>query len=146
MPTHARTDIREAVANALTGVTAVTQIYEMRSAPYDTLPAINVLTLDEEVVWDETPMNSTVQVRDLRLSIEIISQTLDDEDDDLDEITEDVETVIDNSTQLDTLAWDLNLLNVSFEYDRSSGYPYGMCQMTYSFKYRTDGADPQTVL
>lgn len=143
---HARTGIRETIANALTGVTAVSQVYEMRSAPYDTLPALNVKTLDEEVVWDESPMSSTEQIRNLRVAIDIISQTLDDEIDNLDEITEDVENVMNSSSAVQSLAWDLILSSTAFEYSREAGYPYGVCQMVYSFKYRTDGSDPQTVL
>jgi len=145
MPIHARTDIRQLVSSALTGVTAVTQVYEMRSAPYDTLPALNVKTLDEEVLWEWSAMGSSIIPRDLRLSIEIISWTLDDENDDLDDIIADVENVMNNSAAIDDVSWDLNLETVSFEYDRTAGYPYGLATMIYSLKYQTDMSDPQTI-
>lgn len=140
--THVRASLREAVATALTAVTAVSHVYVMRSAPYDTLPAFNIRTLDEEVRWDLGSMDSDEQVRELRLSIDIISQTLDDEDDNLDDIVDNVETVLENDSTLQSITWDLLLDTVAFEYSREAGYPFGVAQMIYSLKYVTAGSDP----
>jgi len=143
---HAREQIRDAVVSAITGLdTTGANVYALRVNPFRTLPALNVLTLDEEMRDDMGAMGDE-QIRELRLRIEGRERDPSIPDDELDTIADEVEEAILNDATLDSLAFDLTLESTSFEYSRDGSNPTGKVEMIFAFLYQVDGRDPSIII
>lgn len=149
---HARQQIRDAVATAVTGLSATganvfkTRIHKLEQ---ETLPALLVYTLQEEVAF-ETMTRPRAQQRVLRVAIEIAVQQVLGTDDALDDIAVAVEEAIDAAITAGAGIWatlrnvtlDSSVVTMSGEGEQRA---LGMV-ITYTVLYRTAEGAPETII
>ena len=144
---HVRELIRDQVVATLdvSGTSYHHRVFASRTAPFIILPALNILTLDENVVVNFGSMGTT-QIRELRLHIEGRAKSADMPDDALDDMADEIEEAILNSPELDALAWDLTLESTDTSYSRDGSNPVGMVDIVFAFQFQTDGNDPSSIV
>jgi len=143
---HARHQIREQMAIALTGLTTTgTTVYRSRVYPHDTLPSLACYALHERIDDDMLTQGSK-EVRLLEMMIEGRARAVTDLDDTLDQIAAEVEAVIYADTTLDGLVKDMRLEETTIELSDEAQQPTGLLRLRVSAFYRIDAQDPETVL
>jgi hypothetical protein len=142
---HARQQIREAVAAALTGLASTgTRVFQSRMRPQDeaSLPALLVTTNDEEI----TTSIGSVQTRLLGVTVECIAQPSGAVDDVLDTIAEEVEIAMHNAGLFGGLVAGSELTSVSVSFTDELQKPCGALSMQYRFTYFTNAGAPGTII
>lgn len=146
---HVRTQIRnQAVTELLAGTTAFgssifsTRLYNFRNS---NLPACNVYAGEESAeVATMGPGNSRIISRTLELLVDCY---LEDSalDDGLDDLAVEVEKVL-GATTFNRLAFDVSLINTSFDMDSNGEKPVGICTLSWQVKYHVVESDPETAM
>lgn len=147
MPNHARQQIREALATAVTGLTTTsTRVYQsrMHALAAAELPCLLVNT-DDENVEPLTMHAPALLTRTLNASIRGVAKTTSDLDDTLDTIAKEVETAIGAST-LSNLVKTLQLTGIEVEFDNIIDKPVGVITLSYQLSYLTAANAPTTAL
>lgn len=131
-----RKAIREAVKAILSGNTSVgSNVYTSRNEPLweSELPAILVSTGDEEA----TPRDNSGRqyIRTLTLTIEIKAEGNATVDDDLDDLANEVETIIVANNSLNATAIAAKYKSTSKTLDAESETEKGVATLTYEVQY-----------
>lgn len=144
---HARQQIREAAALAVTGLTSTgANVFQSRKRPLSEaqLPALLVFTDDEAI--DATSIHGPALLdRKLKLRIVGLAKDTSDLDDALDTIAAEVETALGNTT-LGGKVQSLVLSGISVDFDDSTNKPVGEIALTYEANYFTHANAPATAL
>lgn len=153
---HVRTQIRNAVAAEVTGLTTSgARVYETRIYPYDAddhLPGLAVYTVTEARLDDgDVVSNWTEGYRALRLVVEARAKAASGVDDTLDTMCAEVEAALydganDSGTTLYGLIKGLDYVETELEYSGESDQPVALARVTFSIMYRVDGLDPETAI
>jgi len=145
--THARQQIREALATALTGLTTTsTRVYQSRlhTLRDANLPCLLVNTDSEQV--ESATMNSPALLeRSLTVVVRCVTKAASDLDDALDTMAKEVETALGLST-LSGLAENVLLQSISVEMDDAMEKPVGVLSLTYQISYFTASNAPTVTL
>jgi hypothetical protein len=148
---HARQQIRDAVATALTGLSATgSNVFKTRvhKLEQETLPALLVYTLQEDA--ERETIGARKQQRALRVGVEIAVQQVSGIDAELDDIAVEVENALETAWQAASGIWasirDLQLnssvISMSGEGEQRA---LGMV-LTYTVLYRTAEGVPETII
>lgn len=143
---HARQQIREAVASAVTGLTTTgNRVFQSRVHSFgpEKLPALAVYTLDETVRYLS---DERVQMRTVDTVIEAYAKVSEDLDDTLDTICAEVETAMGADITLGGLAFDVVLARTTIGLSGEGDKPVGVARITYQISYQTDEGAPETAL
>ena len=141
---HARQQIREAVATLVTGLTTTggnvfqSRVYRLQASE---LPALLVYTNSETV--ERSHMTSGL-VRELTLRVEGIAKALVNIDDTLDTIGAEVEAAL--GGQEPAGVEDLVLQSADVTINGEGEQQVGAIVMDYLVRYRTNEAAPETIL
>ena len=141
---HARQQIRDAVAALLTGLTTTgshvfqSRVYRLQASE---LPALLVYTNSETV--ERSHMTSGL-VRELTLRVEGIAKALADIDDTLDTIGAEVEAAL--GGQEPAGVEDLVLQSADVTINGEGEQQVGAIVMDFLVRYRTNQAAPETIL
>ena len=139
---HARQQIREAVAAALTGLaTTSTRVYQSRMRPVGDagLPCLLITTDQEEI---ETTLQSR-QNRSLTVTVRGMAKTTTTLDDTLDTIAKEVETAAQAAGTLSgKVPGGLVLRTIDIEIDDALDKPAGVVVMQYQAGYFTQAGAP----
>lgn len=141
---HARQQIREAVATLVTGLTTTgsnvfqSRVYRLQASE---LPALLVYTNTETV--ERSHMTSGL-VRELTLRVEGIAKALANIDDTLDTIGAEVEAAL--GGQEPAGVEDLVLQSADVTINGEGEQQVGAIVMDYLVRYRTNEAAPETIL
>jgi len=133
---HVRQQIREAIANAITGLlTTGDNVYQSRVYPHTSLPCLSVYTKEEEAEIDSinSPRSSR---RELSIAIEIRAQQTSDVDDKIDDISAEVEEVLGADSTVSGLAKDIRYDGVIIEFEDGGQQPTALATMNYTVIYR----------
>lgn len=144
---HARRQIREAIATAVTGLTTTaarvhqSRVYPLRAAD---LPCLLIATNSEEV---EPLTVHAPPLLDRRLTVTVrgVAVATADLDDTLDGIAAEVETVLGNTT-LGGLAKGVLLTSIEVDLDDAIEKPVGIVTLSYRVDYLTAANAPNTAL
>lgn len=143
---HARQQIREAVATALTGLTTTsTRVYQSRMRPVGDagLPCLLVTTDQEEI---EQSAQSR-QFRDLTITVRGFAKATANLDDTLDTIAKEVETAMQSAGTLSgKTASGLVLNRIDVDMDDSLDKPAGVIALQYRANYFTAAGTPGTIV
>ena len=141
---HARQQIREAIATLVTGLTTTgsnvfrSRVYRLQASE---LPALLVYTNSETV---ERSHMTTGLVRELTLRVEGIAKALANIDDTLDTIGAEVEAAL--GGQEPAGVEDLVLQSADVTITGEGEQQVGAIVMDFLVRYRTDQAAPETIL
>lgn len=134
---HKRKEIRAAIVTLLSGATdADTRVYSNRTRPINNsqLPAINVVTLNEEA--EPRDIRPTSYIRTMKLNIELYVEANDTPDDELDDFAEDVEAIMLANLKITGLAISTVYQATEATFDDAGGEkPIGKLVLTYEIKY-----------
>lgn len=145
---HARSQIRDAVVTAVTGLTTTgSNVFASRVYPHATLPSLAVYTVAESV-QDEEGTLGTKQHRALEVIVEARAKaaaaaTLDDT---LDTIAAEVEAALVADRTLGGLAKWTEYQEAEIELDAEAEQPVGLARLTFAVIYRVDGTDPTAII
>jgi hypothetical protein len=145
MTTHARQQIREAVATALTGLTTTgTRVYQSRMLPTDALPCLLIETNGEEI--ERMGGLGATQQRRLQIAVRGFAKASANVDDTLDAIALEVETALETAGTLGSkIKGYINLDAVETEFDELEK-PVGVVSLRYSAIYVTQAGSPGVIL
>jgi hypothetical protein len=133
MTTHARQQIREATATALTGLTTTgSRVFQSRMVPQESLPCLLVTTNSEEIN-PQTIGNR--QERMLELVVHGYAKQTATVDDVLDQIALEVETA------MAVRQWAV-LQRIDVDFDEHLEKPVGSISLTYQYQYFTNADAP----
>lgn len=140
--THARRQIREAVATALTGLAATgTRVFQSRMRPATVLPCL-LIQLGPERVEQGT---QALQARELTVIVRGMAKAAADIDDALDAIAEQVETAAQAAGTFGSkMPGGLVLTSIDTEFDDALEQPVGVVVMEYRAGYFTTAGAPGT--
>lgn len=143
---HARTQIRDAVVTAVTGLTTTTtNVYSGRVYPFDTLPCLAVYA-NEEAIDEEGGVMGAVDSRALTITIEGRARVATSVDDTLDTISKEIETAIGTDSTLGGLVECARLQATSLTLDGEAEQETGLIQLIYLIYYRVSLTDPETII
>lgn len=141
---HARQQIREAVATAVTGLTTTgTRVFQsrMRPAADSQVPCLLVTTDKEDI---ESGIQN-IQERGLIVTIQGIAKGTTNLDDTLDTIAKEVETAVHGAGSLSgKVPGGLTLRSINVEFDDTLEKPVGVIVMEYLAGYFTTAGAPGT--
>ncbi|MBK3798640.1 hypothetical protein GAY33_05235 [Azospirillum brasilense] len=147
MMSHVRQKIREAVAEALTGIVPNVFVNRVRSLPSSKLPAIAVFALEEDV--EEATMART-QTRSLLLAVDVIIAAGDEDPSaTLDGHCARVETAMAATRNLGVRVKSVALVRTDIEMsgagEQAQGLPdLAAARLQYRIVYRTPHGQPET--
>jgi hypothetical protein len=134
---HARQQIREALAARVTGLTTCgTRVFQSRMVPQETLPLLLVTTNDEEI---NPGTIGDIYERVLSVSVIGLAKATANLDDTLDTIAAEVEVAMSAEYWAELVA-----INVGF--DEMLEKPAGRIELVYRVTYRTASSVPGTIL
>jgi len=134
---HARQQIREALAARVTGLTTCgTRVFQSRMVPQETLPLLLVTTNDEEI---NPGTIGNIYERVLSVRIIGLAKATGSVDDTLDTIAAEVEVAMSAEYWAELVA-----INVGF--DETLEKPVGRIELVYRVTYRTASSVPGTIL
>jgi len=149
---HARTSIRTAIANAVTGLTttgANVFMNPMYLISTFELPALRVFVgRDSEVVNGDQAQMGNITWRELSVTVEAVARTSATDTtvaDVLDNICAEVETAIMGDSALAARVVDVQLASTTIQTDDEAEEPTGVATMDWRVVYRTDGTAPTVV-
>jgi len=141
---HARQQIREAVATAVTGLTTTgSAVYETRVYAFDVVPCLAVYTPSEEVWETDQAMgsDSNKQTRALSVVVEARTKKATLFDDQLDTICAEVEAAVMGDGSLAALVKAVDYVGVDIEYDSESEQPTAAAAIRWRVLYRVNITD-----
>ena len=142
MTTHARQQIREAVATRLTGLAATgSRVFQSRMRAQKTLPCLLIACGDERIEQGI----QTAQDRSLEIIVTGLAKATANVDDALDAIALQVETAI-ASAPFTTPNCLLSLAGIETGFDESLEAPVGEIRLTFKALYFTSAANPGAAL
>lgn len=138
---HKRTDIRTALVALLTGTSptyatsAQANVFSnrVRNISEAKLPAINIL--DQPETATPRDIRSALYIRTWTIKIDLIIESTNNYDSDLDDICLEIETLINSDRTLGGLCITINYLGTEPEYDDSGQKTIGHASMNYEIKY-----------
>lgn len=135
---HPRQLIRDTVVSAVTSLsTTGSRVTANRLDPFRSLPALNVVTLNEEVRDDYSCMGGNGdEFRELRLIVEGRAQSASDVYDVLDTIVGEVDEAVLKSMAIRALVADITMQSTAFGMNRDGSIPTGMVEMVFSILYQ----------
>jgi hypothetical protein len=142
--THARTQIRNAVITAVTGLaTTGSRVFEGRIYPLatDELPALCVYTLNES----SERISTTSLQRDLELVVEAYVHTSVRYDELLDSIATEVETAIAANAALQALVKDITPVQFQKDLMKEGDKTIAVAILTFRCIYITHPSNPETI-
>lgn len=141
---HARRQIREAVATALTGLTTTgSRVFQSRMREQESLPCLLVVTDTENV----DASVGTIQQRDLDILVTGLAQGASNVDDTLDAIAEEVETAMQAAGTLGGLVSVApGLTGIRTQFDDSLQQPVGEIELAFRCTYFTHAGAPGTTV
>lgn len=144
--THARQQIREAIATAVTGLTTTsTRVFQsrMRPASDSQLPCLLVTTDGEDI-------DTTVQARQARMltvMVRAIAKSSSGLDDTLDQMALEVETAVAGAGSLGgKVPGGMELRRIDIEFDDTTDKPVGVASMEFRAGYFVSAGSPGTFL
>lgn len=147
MPSHARQQIREAIAAAVTGLASTgnrvyqSRLYALRDPD---LPCLLVNTDDEDIA--PLTLHGPAQLeRDLQVQVRGVAKVAANLDDTLDTLAAEVETALGNTT-LSGLVRTLTLESIRVEFDDGLDKPVGVIALGYRASYFTVANAPTTAI
>lgn len=144
MTTHARQQIREAVATAVTGLaTTGARVYQSRlhALRDSNLPCLMVNTDDEDVSED-----FDTSARTLRIKIAGVAKASANLDDTLDQMALEVETAVKNGVTVTGKVLTLELKSISVEMVDSLDKPAGLIALEFDVQYSIVTGAPGTLI
>tara|TARA_R100001143_G_C3310163_1_gene109766 strand:+ start:86 stop:532 length:447 start_codon:yes stop_codon:yes gene_type:complete len=138
MPNHLRRQIRERVATDLTGLlTTGANVFQTRifNLEKSKLPCLLIYTEEETVEISSMNSPRTV-VRNLSLVVEGYASATSNLDNTLDQIGKEVEIAMAEDIDINSLATDSHLSDLSLSYSGEGSKPTGAIRMTYIIQYR----------
>jgi len=137
---HARTQIRDAVVTALTGLaTTGSNVFasrpESRPLPQTSLPCLLIYTRDESVDYVSEGAGLREQERRLSLMVQGVTSANAALDDALDQIALEVEAAMSTSGMLSGLAQNIALQATSMSFDGDGDHPVGRAELQYEILY-----------
>ncbi len=141
---HARRQIREAVATALTGLTTTgSRVFQSRMREQESLPCLLVVTDTENV----DASVGTIQQRDLDILVTGLALGASNVDDTLDAIAEEVETAVQAGGTLGGLVSVAPVLTgIRTQFDDSLQQPVGEIELAFRCTYFTHAGAPGTTV
>lgn len=146
--THARTQIRKAVVNALKGNTAAeNRVYESRVYPLDDpkLPALLVFT-PQESMGQPSIQRPRTQMRQLQLMVEGYLKARGDIDSDADALALEVEQLLGADPTLGGLVKDAMLDTTATRLSGEGEKPVAIVSLTFLILYSVKENAPQTLI
>ena len=144
---HAREQTRKAVAAAVTGLTTTdTNVFDSRVHTPAEMPCLSVYSLTEETDDASREMGTTEEFRTLTIEIHALAKAASGMDDELDTICAEVELAMGADSTLAGLVIDTSYRGVEIEQTDELDQPAGEARMEWAILYRTDGADPTTLI
>lgn len=143
---HARQQIREAVATLVTGLTTTgSSVFQSRfyRVQASELPALFIYSTDESIER-ETIGTGPYLRRELSIRIEGMAKALDNLDDTLDIIGEEVEDAL--GGQLPAGVDDFRISSVSIDYSGEGEQPVGVIRMDFVARYQTAEDDSGSII
>ncbi len=143
---HARQQIREAFAAAVTGLASSATVYQWRAHPVDAsaLPAFRVSTPSETVENEDTI--GQVHSRMLTIRVEVLARGASDVDDTIDTLCMEIEEAIAADSTLSGLVHYCQLDEFEAEIDESAEQPTMQGVLTFTALYVVSDADVETLL
>lgn len=145
---HARQQLREAFATAVTGLTTTgSRVHQSMVIPIDpdNGAALRVYTLDEALVESTTTQPRT-QYRRLQIICEGVAKAASGLDDTLDTIAAEVEAAIAADVTLGGLCKDCFLEATEIEINGDTEKPAGVARMTWLCDYAVKENDAETLV
>lgn len=148
---HARTQIRDALATLLTGLsTTGAHVFKsrVRQLAQNELPALVVFTANESIT-PLTPHPNHIDTRELDIAVTGYAQVKEDIEDRLDQIALEVEQVINATESANTLGGlvdGLQLQSIKPEIVGEGERLTGQLSMIFNCSYRVSASAPQTIL
>jgi hypothetical protein len=141
---HVRSQIRNAVVSALSGVSATVKATRYYPTDVEELPRVHVFTVSERM--DSAYASLSTQGRVVSVVVECIATgaetTLDDT---LDALCVEVEEALESS-KLGGLALTTMLTTTDIKFDTDSRKPVGSALLTFDVVYRTIRGDVETAV
>lgn len=141
--THARKQIRDAVAGRLAGLPITgARVYPAKRYSWqaEEMPGLAVYSDADTVDYRSRDREQTVS---LTLVVEIAIAAADTVEDDLDEACLQVETALAADPTLDGLVWDLRRSAMNTDTAMDGETPVGIRRLSYAIEYTTPEAAPQ---
>lgn len=136
MANHVRQQLREAIALVVTNLTTTgARVFQSRAYPLQEtdLPCLLVKTESERIDY-QTIHASTLQERDITVTIEAVARATSNLDDTLDKICKEVEMAINAAS---TIAKDIRLIGTNLDTSVIGNQPVGLATMIYKMKVYT---------
>lgn len=136
MANHVRQQLREAITTVVTNLTTTgARVFQSRAYPLQEsdLPCLLIKTESERIDY-QTIHASTLQERDITVTIDAIAKTTSNLDDTLDKICKEVEIAINAAS---TIAKDIMLVGTNLETSVIGNQPVGLATMIYKMKVYT---------
>jgi len=147
---HVRTQIRNAIAASLDGLTTTaSNVVASRIKPERDFPSLSVYTVDEDNEF-ETMGSPRGEKRDLEVIIEAHVEAVTGFDDQLDLICQEIEEQLAGDASLKIknggLLYDLYLSRTSIDLLKETATPTGIAKLQYFAEYRVYENDLSTVI
>lgn len=145
---HARKTIRDRIITDLTGLaTTGSRIYRSRVYPLaeEKLPGLCVYTMSEQIDY-ATIGTSRLQQRVLSVVIEIYVKGTSNYDDDLDQISLEIEDALFADLTLNGNAKDLQINRFEADFAGEGDQPLAFARMSVDVVYHTSENDPETTV
>lgn len=136
MANHVRQQLREAIALVVTNLTTTgARVFQSRAYPLQEtdLPCLLVKTESERIDY-QTIHASTLQERDITVTIEAVARATSNLDDTLDKICKEVEIAINAAS---TISKDIRLIGTNLDTSVIGNQPVGLATMIYKMKVYT---------
>lgn len=136
MANHVRQQLREAIAVVVTNLTTTgARVFQSRAYPLQEtdLPCLLVKTESERIDY-QTIHASTLQERDITVTIEAVARATSNLDDTLDKICKEVEIAINAAS---TISKDIRLIGTNLDTSVIGNQPVGLATMIYKMKVYT---------
>lgn len=136
MANHVRQQLREAIAVVVTNLTTTgARVFQSRAYPLQEtdLPCLLIKTESERIDY-QTIHASTLQERDITVTIEAVARATSNLDDTLDKICKEVEIAINAAS---TIAKDIRLIGTNLDTSVIGNQPVGLATMIYKMKVYT---------
>ena len=144
--THARTLIRQKIADVLQATFPSVTIDKNRLYVYQSAPNITVKTVSEEINFEESSRsgNRTHYARELEVQLDVVCASSTNLDTLLDDYGEQIESAMSSNFKLDGLCNFLHLIKteMEFESDEKPDVPLARMVLTYKVFYVTTSTDP----
>lgn len=143
---HARTQIRKAVAAALANAQSVpATVYASRVHKLEPADVPYALVYTTEEASDRYSMDADLW-REVTVRVVLVVRALDSFDDDADALAAAVESVLASDAVLAALVKSLVLRSTEIEYAGSQDVPVGTLTLEFNAAYATAASNPETLL